>query len=692
MAIRNYMKFLYDNFDDGQGNPDIAYLCLLGDANDDFRNNASSLPNFVTSNLNLHPIVVDAYATDDWFVLMDVEDTPGESFIDIAVGRLPAASTMEANFLVDRVIKYETEAEFGVWRDRVILLADDEQSPSSKNQADFVLQSESIATNLLKPYLEPARLYLTEYPAIQGIKPGSRLDFLQSWNDGALVINYVGHGSSVQMADEQVFLASDVGNLINGSRLPLFAAVSCTIGDFASPVAKSLSERLLLRDGGGVVATVTASEVTFIGPNTTFDFNFFRYVFRDTPFLSNPIGSGLLRTKFESLAFISGGSRLVEENNQKYNLLGDPAMRLLAPRRGIEFNAADVDTLVAGKRATIRGTVLNGDGDPDPFFNGSVTLVVREPDDPSGYTREGDGYFIPYRYPGGTIFTGTADVVGGNFTFNFQVPRSAGTGVNAFVQAYAENSGGAAVGGASQVASRVTAWDGAAIDNQVVFAAPDPGDSTVAAVDGAPRTVLGFKDGETIPKPGAVLRAVIRDGDGINTLSTTPEGKIALVFDGGLPIDVTEFFEYEYGGTDTAGTLLFPLPELERGKHTVIFKVADSFGQTRLDTLGFTTTDAADYSARVVMNYPNPFKDETYFLVELTDQAEIRLDVFTVSGRPVRSLRDSGGPGEVWVRWDGRDETGDDVANGIYLYVARVDFPGTDQKTQILRGSVSKAR
>jgi len=215
MAIRNYMKFLYENYDDGQGNPEITYLLLLGDANADSRNYASSAPNFVTSNLHLHPVVQEAYSTDDWFTLMDIEDTAGMGFIDIAVGRLPAATPQEANFLVDKVIAYETVAEFGTWRDRAIIVADDEQSPSSNNQSDFIAQSESISHGILKPYIEPFKVYLTEFPSIQGIKPASRLAFLEAWNKGAMLINYVGHGSSVQMADEQVFLASDVGNLLN---------------------------------------------------------------------------------------------------------------------------------------------------------------------------------------------------------------------------------------------------------------------------------------------------------------------------------------------------------------------------------------------------------------------------------------------------------------------------------------------
>jgi len=676
MAIRNYVKFLYDNFDDGNGTPSITYLLFLGDANQDFRNNASSLPNYVTTNLHLHPIVHEAYTTDDWFALMDVEDTPGSSFIDVAVGRLPAASRQEADFLVDRIIAYENQTDFGTWRDRVILLADDEWSPRSQNQSDFIAQSESIAHGFMKRYLDAHKIYLTEFPEIQHIKPASRLAFLSAWNEGALLINYVGHGSSVQMADEQVFLAADVGNLVNGLRLPLFLAVSCTIGDFAGSLSKSLSERLLLRDGGGVAACVTASQVTFIGPNSQFDFNVFAEGFFDDPDHSLPLGIGLMRAKFKSLSF-AAPERLIEENNQKYNLLGDPAMRLLSPRGSVALEATDIDTLTAGRRHTVRGTVLNKDGETNTGFSGTVELMVREPDDDSGYTRASDGFFIPYRYPGGTVYRGSADVVAGAFSFTFKVPRFAGTGRHAYALAYANDGQNDAV---------ITT-------DAVVFVPPGSGDVPVP-VDGAPRVEMGFKSGQGTVKPGAVLQAVVRDADGINILETTSEGRIAILFDDSdLPLNVTDFFKYDYGGSDTSGTVLYPLPELEGRDHRVVFKVADTFGQIRLDTLFFATAPAEDYTARVVTNYPNPFQTDTYFLVEATDRTDIRLDIFTTAGRRIRSLESrSNASGEVWIHWDGRDGTGDEVANGVYLYVARVDFPGADVKTQVLRGSISKIR
>ncbi|MFQ5512501.1 MAG: C25 family cysteine peptidase, partial [Candidatus Krumholzibacteriia bacterium] len=671
VAIRNYCKFLYDNFSDTGGNPLLTYLLLLGDANVDFKNFTTSLPNFVTTNVNMNQLTLDAYITDDWFALMDPADVAGAKFIDFAVGRLPAASAQEADALVSKVISYETTAEFGAWRDQVILVADDEVAFRNDRQADFVIQSEVIASSKLAKYLNPLKIYLTEFPAISGIKPASRLFFLDAWNEGALVVNYVGHGSSKQMADEQVFLDTDVPNLVNGLRLPLLVAVSCTIGKFGDG-AKSLSEKLLLRDGGGVIATVTASELTFIGPNASFDFNLFESLFPASPGPAEPLGVALMTAKFRSLS--ASGLRLVEENNEKYNLLGDPALRLLSPQRRIVFAPVDIDTLVTGRREMVHGSVYGG-GQVDTGFSGTVRLVVREPDDQSGYQRE-DGFSIPYNYPGGTVYEGTADVRAGEFEFNFKVPRSAQTGDLGFILGYADN-------GVTDAAARF---------DSILYVPASPGDSTaLVPLDGPPRVTLGFQGGASTVKPGAVLQARIRDADGVNILTTTPEGKIALVFDrSNLPIDATRFFDFDHGGVDTSGTLLFPVPGLAVGEHSAVLKVADSFGQTRLDTLEFSVTDVLDFSAEVVLNYPNPFRSSTHFLVNLTGRARIRLDIFTLSGRRIRTLETTRDPGEAWILWDGRDFSGDTIGNGAYLYVATVDFEGVSRPALVLRGKLVK--
>jgi len=136
MAIRNYCKFLYDNFTVG-GVPLLAYVCLMGDANTDYKRYASVQEDYLPTNLNLHARgtpIAEAYATDEWYAYMDPQDeTPGFGIPDIAVGRLPAANLSEANIFTDKIISYETTTDPDPWKNEIILVADDENSGTSRH-------------------------------------------------------------------------------------------------------------------------------------------------------------------------------------------------------------------------------------------------------------------------------------------------------------------------------------------------------------------------------------------------------------------------------------------------------------------------------------------------------------------------------------------------------------------------------
>ena len=675
LGIRNYIKFLYDNYNDGNGNPVLTYVLFLGDANEDLRDAPTSQPDLVPSHLYFtRPFT---FVTDEWFGHLDANDeNEGFAALDVAIGRLPAATLDEATLLVDKVIAYEADKTFGEWRKRTILVADDElQTISSACDVQFTHESERITNEFMSEFLEARKVYLTEYDRISTVKPAARAAFLEEWNRGALLINYIGHGSNRQMADEQVFVDADVTQLNNGSRLPVLLALSCTIGDFANYRVKSLSEKLLLRDTGGVISTVTASRETFANLNNRLNFALFTKM--ATRYPSGPqrsLGEAMMEAKVTSL-FGAFNAPNQAHNNWKYNLLGDPAMRLGAPEREIRFDMGAVDSLVAGLRKTVRGAVYR-DGSVDASFNGSVAVHVREPDINRVYrTQCAAGSFLLYRVAGGVLYDGTADVTNGRFSFSFRVPRSAERGPLSFLSAYADDG----ITDASET-----------LDSTLVLVSPTIADSTgLRALDGAPRVTMGFKSGLTTVKPGETLQALVRDADGINILDTTNEGKQAIIFDDlPVPLDANEFFNFDHGGTDTSGVLLFPLPELEFGEHRAIYKVSDAFGQTTLDTMVFSVTDPRAFTAEVLLNYPNPFTDDTSFLIRLSDRADIRLDIFTLSGRRIRRLEAQRDGGEVWIRWDGRDAHGAEIANGVYLYVATVDFTGLERPPLTLRGKL----
>lgn len=84
-----------------------------------------------------------------------------------------------------------------------------------------------------------------------------------------------------------------------------------------------------------------------------------------------------------------------------------------------------------------------------------------------------------------------------------------------------------------------------------------------------------------------------------------------------------------------------------------------------------------------VWNYPNPFRDNTVLMFTATgadDRIDAKIKIFTVAGRLVKTIvlgREQLKLGENRIAWDGRDDEGDDVANGTYLYKVSMEISGT---------------
>jgi flagellar hook assembly protein FlgD len=78
-----------------------------------------------------------------------------------------------------------------------------------------------------------------------------------------------------------------------------------------------------------------------------------------------------------------------------------------------------------------------------------------------------------------------------------------------------------------------------------------------------------------------------------------------------------------------------------------------------------------------VLNYPNPFTTSTQFVFTLTGRElpeYMKIQIFTISGKVVKEIGlDELGPIHIGINrtqyaWDGTDQYGDRLANGVYLY------------------------
>jgi len=76
----------------------------------------------------------------------------------------------------------------------------------------------------------------------------------------------------------------------------------------------------------------------------------------------------------------------------------------------------------------------------------------------------------------------------------------------------------------------------------------------------------------------------------------------------------------------------------------------------------------------LLANYPNPFNPETWIPFELAEDTKVKIQIYDVSGRLIRTLdlghRDAGHylDRSTAAHWDGRNSSGEGVASGVYLF------------------------
>lgn len=106
-------------------------------------------------------------------------------------------------------------------------------------------------------------------------------------------------------------------------------------------------------------------------------------------------------------------------------------------------------------------------------------------------------------------------------------------------------------------------------------------------------------------------------------------------------------------------------PDLAAGEHELAIEAKDINGNVA--TLSSTFRVEGVFSLASLANHPNPFQQQTTIAFLLTETAsEVKLAIYTVSGRLIRTYTLQGIAGYHEVDWDGTDEDGNEVANGVY--------------------------
>jgi hypothetical protein len=646
-AVRDFLKFAYDNW-----NPRPRYVLLFGDGDYDPKNRLNrSDRNWIPTFQNRADHLLTTLTSDQWFTFVSGDD----QIMDLAIGRLSVRSLEEARTVVDKIIAYETQPEWGDWRQVVTLVGDDLLGPGGRETSEtmHINDSEGIAQRYIPGSFDVEKIYLTEYPAVRSAsvsgvrKPLAAARLLDRINRGSLIVNFIGHGNPHVWTHELVLSHfRDMDQIDNGGRLAFFIAATCDFARFDDPNEESMAEDLLRAPGRGAIGVLSSARLVYASPNADFNRRFLSSLFA-------PLNVGRVNRLGD--AFVSAANTAAfRANSLKFHLLADPTLRLRAPAPWVRITQITPDSLRALSRVRVQGQVMLAN-EVQEDFNGSLLLKVFDSAKEVNWKSPQNGYLLRYWLPGGTVFRGPVPVRGGRFAAEFIVPKDLSYGGRkGRISAYAWSSERDAAGSRGNLAVGGT---------ETAFR-DDEGPEVRLYFEGRP----DFVSGDIVGAPPVLVAEIADSVSGVNITGAVGHG-ITLIVDGDRAsrIDLTPYFIYDEGSF-TRGRIRYPLPDLEPGEHQIELKAWDNSNNSRSQAIQFIVQSADEVVVRDVWNYPNPFSTNTAFTFVTSHEGRVRIQIYTLAGRLVQTLESSARPGFNTIEWNGLDMDGDRLANGVYLY------------------------
>ena len=122
------------------------------------------------------------------------------------------------------------------------------------------------------------------------------------------------------------------------------------------------------------------------------------------------------------------------------------------------------------------------------------------------------------------------------------------------------------------------------------------------------------------------------------------------------------------------GSITYDFKNLPEGRHSLKVKVWDVYNNPTESSLDFIVHKKQNFELSHVLNYPNPFTTSTFFYFEhnqVCNQLEAQVQIYTSSGKLVKTIHEvinQQGFRSEGIHWDGRDDFGDKLAKGVYVY------------------------
>jgi hypothetical protein len=683
-AIRRFMKMFYDRRSSDADAP--RFLLLFGDGSYDNRKLTStwkgvSMDNFILTYQTTNSQDAGSCVIEDYFGLLS--DAHHENMynldLHLGIGRFPVRTVAQAKAAVDKVINYALNQDAGSWKNLLCFVADD-GSNSDGFMTDHMNQANKLSDTIEANY--PAYLMNKQFfdaykkSSVAGKMgyPDVEANIIKQLKEGALIINYTGHGNSTSWSDEQVVTNSQIQSYTY-KHLPLWVTATCDFTPFDA-YQTSAGENVFLNEKSGGIALYTTTRVAYSGSNFSLNMLLLKKIFeRKSNGERLTLGEAIRATKQE-YRFL---------DRVRFMLIGDPALTLTFPEYELkitEINGEPVGNnpieFKALERITVKGEVYDETGSKATGFNGSFSANIMDSQETvTTLDNNSTGKTFEYQDYRSSLQKVNEEITNGEFSFSFVVPS--------FISY-------------SGLAGKISMY---ALD-----------ETTHTEANGA---FKNFTVGGTAPNPefdtdGPEIRAVylndstFRDGDKVNDTpffiaelwdkSGVYIGGSSLGHDMILTIDNNPNYSYNLnayyqtlsGGSE--GVVRFPVPTLSEGLHTATFKVFDVLANSSTYTFTFEVVSGLKPAIADLRAAPSPARESVTFMLTHNrpeSDMEVTIRVYNLTGQ-LEWENTEKGSSEVFktynVTWDLTNGSGSRLRPGIYIYRAGIRTGNSSEATK----------
>ena len=686
-----FYLFILTNFLFSWDNNDIEYIIYTNDSMIESANNLSNLhENLVDDNFKLKTKIIlnDTLSTsfhdyinnnfdfqnDNIKYLTIIGDetiipplfylgTPCDDCISSAntnnpnprliTGRILASNNNESNTIINNIINYTLNPYEGDWKSKALLFCDDQfkNGETIRREKWHTIHS-SVIYNSLKDNLNINCLFGPNFERQQSIdwyiQPEFTNELIQNINQGYSIINYIGHGTSEFLADENILTYSDLDLIsIENDKLPIWIVGTCSFGNYLNQ--NCFAEKLLKKGDSAISIISTTGGISYSS-----NFYFLKKFFIDN------LKESLNNNTIDRIGDLFYNSKENLFESYTLHLFGDPAMRIQIAKTSNNLLNSNPESILIGSENSL--SVNNSDLSTLRILNNDMTKIINYDYNGEHYNPS-DSCFnaqynlsctdeFTYNYNGQNLFAGEfyntinytlpLDALDYNLT-NLKIHNDLNNSIQSVNNINLEFIDENLLNDINGPIITVYQNENQLSNNSTIYS---PYNITISLEDNSPINISGLNYHD--------IRIWIDNNQNesiiLNNLFTPTSGTSGYI---NYIIEDNLFYQ---------------------NSHTInieAWDILNNFSSISFELNIFNINN--ENTIYNVYNFPNPFKESTYFTFSYinSNPININIDIYNLNGKKIKTISkylEASNNHFYKIGWDGLDELSKKIPNGIYIY------------------------